>query len=155
MEKPPNPKSSIGSLGIYIIKRDFLIELLEESAAKGLTEFVQDIIVRRTDTLKIYSYMFNGYWRPLSSIQLYYKTNMELLNPKVRQELLWVVIRFTPRSRTNRRQSMVRRQMFIIRLQPMDVLLKEQLKTYSVPWVRNEGGLYKRQPGHARCSSWR
>lgn len=88
MEKPPNPKSSIGSLGIYIIKRDFLIELLEESAAKGLTEFVQDIIVRRTDTLKIYSYMFNGYWRPLSSIQLYYKTNMELLNPKVRQELL-------------------------------------------------------------------
>lgn len=88
MEKPLHPKSSIGSMGVYIIKRKLLIEILEESAAKGLTEFVQDIIVRRTDTMNISSYMFTGYWRPLSSIQLYYQTNMELLNPKVRQELL-------------------------------------------------------------------
>lgn len=88
MEKPLNPKSSIGSMGVYIIKRTFLIELLEESAARGMTEFVHDIIVRRTDSLNIYSYMFNGYWRPLNNIQLFYKTNMELLNPKVRLELL-------------------------------------------------------------------
>lgn len=87
MEKPLNPKNSLGSMGVYIIRRKLLIELLQDSAAKGQTEFVQDIIVRNTDTLRIYSYIFNGYWRPLSNIQLYYRTNMELLNPKVRMEL--------------------------------------------------------------------
>lgn len=88
MEKPLNPKSNIGSMGVYIMRRTFLIELLQESAAKGLTDFVYDVIVRQTDKLKLYAFMFNGYWRPLNNIQLYYRTNMELLNPKVRQELL-------------------------------------------------------------------
>lgn len=87
MEKPLNPKNSMGSMGVYIIRRTLLIDLLQDSAAKGQTEFVQDIIVKNTEALKIYSYVFNGYWRPLSNIQLYYRTNMELLNPKVRQEL--------------------------------------------------------------------
>jgi len=87
MEKPMNPKNNMGSMGIYITGRKFLIELLQDSAAKGHTEFVQDIIVRQLDKLKIYGYIFNGYWRPLNNIQLYYRANMELLNPKVRQEL--------------------------------------------------------------------
>jgi glucose-1-phosphate adenylyltransferase len=87
-EKSINPKSCIGSMGVYILSRTFLIELLQDSASKGHTDFVYDIIVRQTDKLKIYAYMFNGYWRPLNNIQLYYRTNMELLNPKVRQELL-------------------------------------------------------------------
>jgi len=87
-EKSVNPKSTIGSMGVYILRRTFLIDLLQDSAAKGLTDFVYDIIIRQTDNLKIHAYMFNGYWRPLNSIQLYYRTNMELLNPKVRQELL-------------------------------------------------------------------
>lgn len=88
MEKPLNPKNNIGSIGVYIIRRKFLIELLQDSAAKGQTEFVQDIIVRNPYNLKLRAFTFNGYWRPLSNIQLYYRTNMELLNPKVRQDLL-------------------------------------------------------------------
>lgn len=87
-EKPLNPKGGLGSMGVYIMKRKYLIELLQNSAAKGYTELVQDIIVRNVDTLRIFAYRFNGYWRPLNSIQLYYKTNMELLDPKVRLELL-------------------------------------------------------------------
>ena len=87
-EKPLNPKHNIGSMGIYIVRRKFLIELLEDSISKGLTELVHDIMVRQIKDLKIYAYKFHGYWRPLSTIQLYYRTNMELLNPKVRYELL-------------------------------------------------------------------
>lgn len=87
-EKPLNPKCNVGSIGVYIMKRKFLIELLQNSAAKGHTELVQDILVRNISTLRVYAYMFNGFWRPLSNIQLYYRTNMDLLNPKVRLELL-------------------------------------------------------------------
>lgn len=86
-EKPLNPKSSLASMGIYIIKRKLLISLLEDSAAHGYFDFVRDIIIRKLSELRIFSYEFKGYWRPLISIQLYYRTNMELLDPNIRYEL--------------------------------------------------------------------
>ncbi|NLY17981.1 MAG: glucose-1-phosphate adenylyltransferase subunit GlgD [Clostridiaceae bacterium] len=86
-EKPPNPKSNLASMGIYIIKRKLLISLLEDSAAHGYFDFVRDIIIRKLNELRIFSYEFKGYWRPLISIQLYYRTNMELLDPNIRYEL--------------------------------------------------------------------
>ena len=75
-------------MGIYILKRKFLIELLEDSAAKGYTDLVMDIIIRSLDSMRIYAYIFTGYWRPLNSIQLYYRANMDLLDPRIRRELL-------------------------------------------------------------------
>jgi len=87
-EKPLNPSGNLGSMGIYILKRKFLIELLQDSAAKGYTDLVKDIIIRSLDSMRIYAYTFTGYWRPLNSIQLYYRANMDLLDPRIRRELL-------------------------------------------------------------------
>lgn len=86
-EKPLNPKSNFASMGIYIIKRKLLISLLEDSAAHGYFEFVKDILIKKLTELRLYAYEFKGYWRPLTTIQLYYRSNMELLNPDVRYEL--------------------------------------------------------------------
>lgn len=86
-EKPLNPKGNFASLGIYIIKRKLLIDLLEDSAAHGYFDFVKDILIRRLNELRLYAFEFKGYWRPLSTIQLYYRANMELLDPAVRFEL--------------------------------------------------------------------
>ena len=72
-EKPLNPCGNLGSMGIYIMKRKFLIELIQDSAAKGYTDLVMDIIIRSLDSLRIYAHIFSGYWRPLNSIQLYYR----------------------------------------------------------------------------------
>jgi glucose-1-phosphate adenylyltransferase len=86
-EKSQEPKGTIGSMGIYLMKRTLLIELLEESASKGLYDFVRDIIIRKLGELKIHACLFDGYWRSMSSIPMFYKANMELLNPEVRKEL--------------------------------------------------------------------
>ncbi len=86
-EKPLNPRSNFASMGIYVIKRKMLISLLEDSAAHGFFEFVKDILIRKLNELRLYTYEFKGYWRPLSTIQLYYRANMELLDPVVRHEL--------------------------------------------------------------------
>lgn len=86
-EKPLNPDGNLGSTGIYIIKRTLLISLLQESVAHGGYDFVKDILIKQINKLKIYGYKFEGYWRPLSSIGLYYKCNMEMLNPEIRQAL--------------------------------------------------------------------
>lgn len=87
VEKPNNPKGSIASMGIYCLKRTLLMELLEESASKGLYDFVRDIVIRKLETLNIEACLFKGYWRSMSSVPMFYKTNMELLDPAVRKEL--------------------------------------------------------------------
>lgn len=86
-EKPQHPWTNTGSMGIYIIKRELLIYLLEESAARGNYDFVKDILIRNIGMLKIFAYKFDGYWRNLSTIQLYYRCNMEMLNPVIRSQL--------------------------------------------------------------------
>lgn len=86
-EKPQNPWTNTCSIGVYILKRELLIHLLEESTARGNYDFVKDILIRNIGNLKMFAYKFNGYWRNLSTIQLYYRCNMEMLNPEIRNEL--------------------------------------------------------------------
>ncbi len=86
-EKPRNPQGQLASMGIYILKRTLLMELLEESAAQGYYDFVRDIIIKKLDSLHIHGCQYHGYWRSMHSIPLFYRTNMELLDPEVRREL--------------------------------------------------------------------
>lgn len=87
-EKPLNPKSGLCSMGVYVLRRELLIELLQDCAAHGYTEFVNDLLIKNVGNMNFHAYRFDGYWRPMGSIQLFYRSNMELLNPKIRQELL-------------------------------------------------------------------
>jgi len=86
-EKPLHPLSTKCSMGIYIVSRKLLMSLLEDCAAHGYYDFVMDVIIKRIETLRIFGYKFNGYWRSINSIESYYKCNMELLQPEIREEL--------------------------------------------------------------------
>ncbi|MDP4181921.1 MAG: glucose-1-phosphate adenylyltransferase subunit GlgD [Bacillota bacterium] len=82
-EKPLRPKGTLGSMGIYIMRRELLIDLLEECIAHGNYDFVKDVLIKKLNSLRIYGYKFNSYWRSVSSIKMYYRCNMELLDPDV------------------------------------------------------------------------
>ena len=86
-EKPVKALYSTISLGIYVIKRELLIELLETAASQERYEFVNDIIVRYRRQLKMYAYMYDGYWATINSIQSYYNINMDFLRSNVRRTL--------------------------------------------------------------------
>ncbi len=84
-EKPEDPKSDTASLGIYVIRRTLLMQLLNEVVPQGKYNFVEDIVVAKKDHLNICGYEFTEYWSTISSgIQSYYKTNMEFLKPDIR-----------------------------------------------------------------------
>ena len=70
--------------GIYIIRRRLLIELLQKCAAAGGTDIIKDILIRFKDEKKIYGFRLKSYWRSMSTVESYFHTNMDFLEPEVR-----------------------------------------------------------------------
>ena len=84
-EKPEQPKPDAASLGIYVISRTLLINLLNQIIPEGRYSLVKDIIIRFIHTLKIYGYEYDGYWNAIGTgIAAYFETNMDFLKPEVR-----------------------------------------------------------------------
>ncbi|MBQ3912667.1 MAG: glucose-1-phosphate adenylyltransferase subunit GlgD [Lachnospiraceae bacterium] len=72
------------SMGIYVIRRRQLIELIEKTVEEERYDFVRDIIVRYTDIKKMYAYEHDEYWSNISTVEEYFRTNMDFLDPTVR-----------------------------------------------------------------------
>ncbi|MBS4959576.1 MAG: glucose-1-phosphate adenylyltransferase subunit GlgD [Clostridiales bacterium] len=85
IEKPADPQSSLASLGIYVISRELLINLLEEVVPQGNYNLVNEMLVKRLNMFQMYGYEFHGYWSNIgASIMDYYSTNMDFLNKEIR-----------------------------------------------------------------------
>ncbi len=87
-EKPIDPEGSHISLGIYVLKREYLIEILKCLHEQGRYDFINDFLVRYQKRLSINAYEFNNYWSPINSVQDFYKTNMDFLDSDIRHKLL-------------------------------------------------------------------
>ena len=83
-EKPMVATSDVASLGIYVMRRRLLIELLEQCAEEDRYDFVRDILIRYKNLKKIYAYKMDTYWSAIGSVDAYYQTNMDFLKPEVR-----------------------------------------------------------------------
>lgn len=81
-EKPPQPKSNLASMGIYIFTRDLLDKYLKDDAENENSshDFGKDIIPKMlNDNVRMYSYAFEGYWKDVGTIESLWQANMDLL----------------------------------------------------------------------------
>ena len=83
-EKPMIETSRNVSCGIYVIRRRLLIELIERAAEEDRYDLVKDILIRYKDIKRIYAYQIETYWNNISSVEAYYRTNMDFLKRDVR-----------------------------------------------------------------------
>ena len=83
-EKPVETQETKISTGIYVIRRRQLIELIERSMEEERHDFVKDILIRYKNIKKIYAYDLENYWSNISTVESYYKTNMDFLNKGIR-----------------------------------------------------------------------
>ena len=83
-EKPLVAESNNVSIGVYVIRRRHLIEVLERCAKEDRHDFVKDVLVRYKNVRKIYGYKLDTYWRNIATVESYYRTNMDFLKKDVR-----------------------------------------------------------------------
>ncbi len=80
-EKPPEPKSNLASMGIYIFSADLLFEALTELKDVPGCDFGKHVIPYAHEHGKrIFAYEFNGYWKDVGTLQSYWEANMELID---------------------------------------------------------------------------
>lgn len=72
---------------MFLLRKDLFIELIYDSIKTGRNRKIKKSIYRQLDTLRVYSYEFNGYLCCVNSLHSYYKGNMDLLNVRINAEL--------------------------------------------------------------------
>ncbi len=68
----------LASMGIYVFNSDVLRELLED---EGKRDFGRDIIPNAIKQRKVFSYVFDGYWRDIGTVGSFWEANLELTDP--------------------------------------------------------------------------
>ena len=84
---PRYPKTTLQGMGMFIIERIKLIELIEDAYARGSHDFVRDILMNAVKSHKVYGYEYKGFTGIVDSIRSYYETNMKMLEPDVRKDI--------------------------------------------------------------------
>lgn len=100
-EKPPQPKSNLASMGIYIFNKDFLVKYLKNDAAleNSSHDFGKDIIPKMlADGAKMFSYAYEGYWKDVGTIESLWQANMDMLEdePPIDPDGAWQMYSNSP-----------------------------------------------------------
>lgn len=68
----------LGSMGIYLFKRDILFKLLLEDLRE---DFGKHLLPTMVEKGKTFAYLFDGYWEDIGTIESFYQANIALTRP--------------------------------------------------------------------------
>jgi glucose-1-phosphate adenylyltransferase len=80
-------EESLISLGIYIIKKDLLIDLVQKAYARGLVDFEKDILFKLVEQGRVNAYGITNYAAIIDDVKTYYAESMNLLKADIRNDL--------------------------------------------------------------------
>lgn len=79
------------NLNIWVMHRQYLLEIILDAIAHNFTSLTKDIILRNLNRAVYRTYRYDGYFACISSSQDYYASSMELINNSdVREQLFGV-----------------------------------------------------------------
>lgn len=73
----------LGSMGIYVFKKEVLAKLLEEAG----DDFGHDLIPLKVKGGNTYAYVYDGYWEDIGTIGSFYRANLALTKESKQQHL--------------------------------------------------------------------
>lgn len=101
--REPGEELYQASMGIYVFNRQVLID----SLANDLADFGKHVIPAAIDNHRVHSYVFQGYWEDIGTIQAFFEANLALTNiiPPYsffdREAPVYTRARFLPASKIN------------------------------------------------------
>lgn len=95
-EKPKNrDKGTLANMGIYVFNADVLERRLSEGSDDSpRIDFGKNVIPAMLGTDLVMAYRFNDYWVDVGTIEAYWETSMELLDPDCEFKLFdpnWII----------------------------------------------------------------
>lgn len=78
------------STNLIVANRQFLLNLVNDAAAKGLKHFYMDVVSKNLSHDRYFVYPYTGYYNIIGSLEGYFACNMELLDPEKRKEIFEV-----------------------------------------------------------------
>jgi len=89
LQNPEKTSSNRCSLGIIVLRRELLIDLISEMIARGERTFGVHALTKKYDSLRIRAQEYKGLVLRINSIQTYFNSSMLLLDNQVRADLFW------------------------------------------------------------------
>lgn len=74
-------------LDMYVIRKDFLSQLVKDAASRNQYSLIRDCLQARVDEFNFMGYEFDGYFSRIDSVKSYYEANLALLKPENRNAL--------------------------------------------------------------------
>jgi glucose-1-phosphate adenylyltransferase len=71
-------RSCLASMGIYVFKRDALVDVLTKT---DYQDFGKEIFPAALRTRKVQVHVFDGYWEDIGTIKAFYDANLDLTKP--------------------------------------------------------------------------
>lgn len=84
---PAHAANALESLETYIISKKLLLDMVDYCAAHDIINFSRGVLQPRLKTLKLMSYVHQGYVARFQSVSGYFERSMDLLDPAVRDDL--------------------------------------------------------------------
>lgn len=77
-------------INIMVMKRQYLLNVIETAAARGLHSFLHDIIMQNVDKAKYMVYKYEGFYAHIGSLEGYFACSMKLLEADARERLFGI-----------------------------------------------------------------
>lgn len=84
--QPFYPKTSNGSMEIYVMEKALLEGIIDECSARGDVDFIKDALVKQLGAMRVFAHEFTGDLYKVDSLQMYYKANLAFLKAEKRRE---------------------------------------------------------------------
>ena len=75
---------------IMVMKRTYLLDIIENSISHGYTSFLHDVIAKSLSSADYRTYEYEGWYAHIGSMEEYFETSMKLLEPEARDGLFGV-----------------------------------------------------------------
>ncbi len=94
----------LASMGIYVFNRNTLITALKD---RTQTDFGKEILPSLLGTVKLYGFVFDGYWEDIGTVRSFFEANLRLTDPVPpfnffdSERTIFTHARFLPASKVN------------------------------------------------------